>query len=406
MPIFNYEAIDAKGKARKGTVDADTARDAREKLRRQQIRVVEMKRIDASGGVKRGEKRSFFQFERRANIRELAILTRQFSTLLGSGVHLSEALNVLVEQIQDRHMGVVFRDLREKIVSGGGLADALSYHPGYFSDLYINMVRAGEASGNLDEVLSRLADYLQAQASLRGKLSAALTYPAVMVVVGFGVVVFLMSYVVPRITQILTKRDEALPAPTEILMTISEVFKQYWWAGLILLVVGGIFLRVSMATEKGRLWFDSTLLRVPVIGTLFQKSAISRFTQTLSTLLKSGLPALEALNIVSKVVNNALLSKVITEVADRILEGADIATPIRKSRMFPPMVGYMIAIGEQSGELETILDRISETYEEEIDLAIQRLTALVEPVIIIGLAVVVGFIILAVLLPLLQFDSM
>jgi len=406
MPIFHYEAIDVKGRARKGTVDADTARDAREKLRRQEIRVTGMKRLDATGGVKKGERRALLKLERRANPRELAILTRQFSTLLGSGIHLSEALNVLVEQIQDRRMEVIFRDLRERIVSGSGLADALSHHPGYFSDLYVNMVRAGEASGNLDEILARLAEYLQKQASLRGKLTAAMTYPAVMVVVGFGVVVFLMSYVVPRITQILSKKGDALPAPTEILMTVSALFKQYWWMGLIAVVAAMALLRVTMTTEKGRLWFDTTILRVPVVGTLFQKSAISRFTVTLSTLLKSGLPALDSLNIVSKVVNNALLGRVITQVAERILEGADIATPIRKSKMFPPMVGYMIAVGEQSGELENILDRISETYEEEIDLAIQRLTALVEPVIIVVLAAVVGFIILAVLLPLLQFDAM
>ncbi len=404
MPIYQYEALDARGRSKKGTVDADTPRDAREKLRRQDIRVVGMKKLDASG--KKGEKKSYFKFERRVNVRELAILTRQFSTLLGSGVHLSEALNVLVEQIQERRTEVVFRDLREKIVAGSGLADALSFHPNYFSDLYINMVRAGEASGNLDEILARLADYLQKQANLKGKLAAAMTYPAVMVFVGFGVVVFLMSYVVPRITKILSKKGDALPAPTEILMAISELFKQYWWGGLIGVLALGIFLRASMSTEKGRLWFDSTLLRIPVVGTLFQKSAISRFTVTLSTLLKSGLPALDALNIVSKVVNNSLLSRTITQVADRILEGADIATPLKNSRMFPPMVGYMIAVGEQSGELESILDRISETYEEEIDLAVQRLTALVEPVIIVGLAVVVGFIIMAVLLPLLQFDSL
>jgi len=405
MPIFQYEAIDSKGRTKKGTVDADTARDAREKLRKQQIRVVEMERLDASGRPKKGEKAKL-RLERKVNVRELAILTRQFSTLLGSGVHLSEALNVLVEQIQDRHLEVVYRDLREKIVSGSGLADALSFHPNYFSDLYINMVRAGEASGNLDEVLARLADYLQKQANLRGKIAAAMTYPAVMVFVGFGVVVFLMTYVVPRITGILQSKDNVLPAPTVILMTASDLFKEYWWFGLIALVAAYVFAKLAIATEKGRLFFDTFILKIPVIGTLLQKSAISRFTVTLSTLLKSGLPALDALSIVSKVVNNALLSRVISQVAERILEGADIATPLRKSKMFPPMVGYMIAVGEQSGELENILDRISETYEEEIDLAVQRLTALIEPVIIVGLAVVVGFIIMAVLLPLLQFDSL
>ncbi|HIN79752.1 MAG TPA: type II secretion system protein GspF, partial [Planctomycetes bacterium] len=201
MPIFQYEAINDTGKTRRGNVDADTPRDARDKLRRQKLRVTTMRRIDAGGNTGRGILR--FRLQRKVNIRDLAILTRQFSTLLASGVHLSEALNVLVNQIADRRLELVFRDLREKIVSGSGLADALSLHPSHFSDLYVNMVRAGEASGNLDEILARLADYLQKQASLRGKLAAALTYPAVMVVVGVFVVIFLMSFVVPKITTIL-----------------------------------------------------------------------------------------------------------------------------------------------------------------------------------------------------------
>ena len=404
MPIFQYEAINDTGKTRRGNVDADTPRDARDKLRRQKLRVTTMRRIDAGGNTGRGIMR--FRLQRKVNIRDLAILTRQFSTLLASGVHLSEALNVLVNQIADRRLELVFRDLREKIVSGSGLADALSLHPSHFSDLYVNMVRAGEASGNLDEILARLADYLQKQASLRGKLAAALTYPAVMVVVGVFVVIFLMSFVVPKITTILEKKGNVLPMPTQVLMTISDLFKGYWLPGMLGVLGVMILVRMVLATDKGRFWFDSFILRVPVIGTLIQKQAISRFAVTFSTLLKSGLPALESLNIVRKIVNNALLSKTLGEVADRILEGADISTPIKNSRMFPPMVGYMIAVGEQSGELEDILDRISETYEEELDLAMQRLTALIEPVIIILLAVVVGFIIMAVLLPLLQFSEL
>lgn len=404
MPIFKYEAINDTGKSRRGNIDADTARDARDKLRRQKLRVTTMQRIDAGG--KKGKSKSRFRLERKANVRELAILTRQFSTLLASGVHLSEALNVLVNQISDRRLEIVFRDLREKIVSGSGLADALSLHPAYFSDLYINMVKAGEASGDLDKILSRLADYLQKQASLRGKLAAALTYPAVMVVVGVLVVIFLMSFVVPKITGILEKKGNVLPMPTQVLMTISDIFKDYWLPGMLGVLGVMIFARLLLATDQGRFWFDSFILRIPVIGSLIQKQAISRFAITFSTLLKSGLPALEALEIVRKIVNNALLSQTLGEVADRIVEGADISTPIKNSRMFPPMVGYMIAVGEQSGELEGILDRISETYEEELDLAIQRLTALVEPIIIILLAVVVGFIIMAVLLPLLQFSEL
>lgn len=406
MPIFQYQALDTKGKGKKGTIDADTAREAREKLRRQELRVTTMDQLDASKKRDRSGKPRKISFERRVNLRELAITTRQFATLLSSGVHLSEALSALVEQIQDAKFEIVFRDVREKIVAGAGLAEALSFHPLYFSDLYVNMVRAGEAAGNLDEVLNRLADYLQSQASLRGKIAAALTYPAIMVVVGLAVVIFLMSYVVPKITEILLEKGNVLPAPTVILIGISDFFKNYWWLVLAGFVVAIANLRIILATEKGRLGFDTFLLRIPVIGTLFRKQAISRFAVTLSTLLKSGLPALESLSIVATVVNNALLAQVIQQVRDRILEGADIATPIKRSKVFPPMIGYMIAVGEQSGQLEDILDRIADSYEEEIDLAVQRMTALVEPVIIILLALVVGFIIMAVLLPLLQFNEM
>lgn len=404
MPIFQYEAISSKGKSVKGTIDADTARDAREKLRRREIRVTTMNRIEASRRAK-ADKKSGFQLERKISTRNLAILTRQLSTLLGSGIHLAEGLTALIDQVQERRTQMVLRDVREKVVSGGNLADAMSYHPMIFSDLYVNMVRAGEASGNLDEVLTRLADFLQKQASLRGKISAALTYPAIMILVGVGVVVFLMSYVVPKITTILEKRKQALPAPTEILMFISSVFENYWWIMLVALLIVMVNLRLFLATEKGRHAFDVFLLRVPFIGVLFKKQAISRFTITLSALLKSGLPALEALKIVSKVVNNTVLTKVIERVAERIIEGTDIATPMRQSKIFPPMVAYMIAVGEQTGQLEDILDRIAETYDEEIDLAVQRMTSAIEPAIIVFLAVVVGFIVMAVLLPLLQFNK-
>lgn len=405
MPIFQYEAI-AKGKNIKGTIDADTARDAREKLRRQEVRVTTMERIEASKRAVSGQKSNALKLERKISARNLAIFTRQLSTLLSSGIHLAEALTALIEQVEEKRTQMTLRDVREKVVSGGNLADAMSYHPMIFSDLYVNMVRAGEAGGNLDEVLTRLADFLQKQASLRGKISAAMTYPAIMIFVGLGVIIFLMSYVVPKITTILLKRKQALPAPTEILMFVSDVFKEYWWVMLIVFLIGLINLRVFISTEKGRHAFDIFMLRVPFIGTLFKKQAISRFTITLSALLKSGLPALEALNITSKVVNNTVLTKVIERVAERIVEGTDISTPLKQSKLFPPMVAYMIAVGEQTGQLEDILDRIAETYDEEIDLAVQRMTSAIEPAIIVFLAVVVGFIVMAVLLPLLQFNKM
>jgi len=338
--------------------------------------------------------------------RDLAVFTRQFSTLLKSGIQLADALKALVEQCVDRNMEQVLRAIKEEITAGNNLAEAMAKHPRYFNDLYVNMVRAGEASGHLDVVLVRVADYLQKQASLKGKIISAITYPIIMVVVGLAVVIFLMTFVVPKITRILTDRGQPLPWMTEVLMVISDLTKSYWFLILIALGVGLIGLKAALATEGGRLKWDSMLLRIPIFGSLFAKQAISRFALTFSTLLKSGLPALDSLKIVSLIVNNARLTTVINDIHTRIIEGADIATPIRRSKVFPPMVGYMVSVGEQSGQLEDILDRIAESYEEELDLTIQRLTAMIEPVIIVLLAVVVGFIIAAVLLPLLDFSSM
>lgn len=421
MPIFQYTALSPNGKTSRGIIDADTPRDARLKLRAEKIHVTEMKELKerarakkalqkgGAGGVQSARKPlidlSNVRLEKRVKVADLATFTRQFATLLKSGIQLAEALRALVEQCTDRDMEKVLRNLKEDITSGGSLAESMARHPRYFNDLYINMVRAGEASGNLDAVLTRIANYMQKQASLRGKISAAVTYPIVMIVVGLAVVIFLMSYVVPKITSILTQRNQELPLVTEILITISNFFRDYWILATVALVGIGFVLKGILATDRGRLKWDTLILRMPVFGPLFSKQAISRFAITFSTLLKSGLPALEALKIVAMVVNNARLTQVIQDIHGRIVEGADIATPIKRSKVFPPMIGYMVAVGEQSGQLEEILDRISESYEEEIDLTIQRLTALIEPVIIILLAIVVGFIIAAVLLPLLDFSK-
>ena len=425
MPIFEYKALTSSGKTKKGIVDANTARDARSKLRNDHMHVTEMwevadkkSRKDKSVSkktrsltAKKGKPGGLLSmeielFQPKISTRDLATFTRQFSTLLRSGIQLTDALNALVEQCVDPHLERVLRNVKEEITSGNNLAEAMAKHPRFFSDLYVNMVRAGEASGHLDVVLTRIADYLQKQASLKGKVLAAITYPAIMVIVGLAVVIFLMSYVVPRITQILKDRGQPLPFITEVLMTASDFTKAYWIYVLLAMVIGGFFLKSLIGTDAGRLKFDSLLLRLPIFGTLFSKQAISRFALTFSTLLKSGLPALDSLKIVALVVNNAKLTQVINDIHARIIEGADIATPIRKSKVFPPMVGYMVSVGEQSGQLEEILDRIAESYEEELDLSIQRLTSMIEPIIIILLAVVVGFIIAAVLLPLLDFSTM
>ena len=411
MPIFEYKALTQAGQLKKGIIDADTARVAREKLRGDRVHVTEMKEVvekHEQGRGKKATRRDIFKLptlQRKVKTRDLATFTRQFSTLLKSGIQLADALKALVDQSPDRNFEQVLRIVKEEITAGNNLAEALAKHPLYFSDLYVNMVRAGEASGNLDVVLTRVANYLQKQATLKGKVVSAITYPCIMVTVGTAVVIFLMSYVVPKITQVLKDRGRPLPFVTEVLMNFSTFMQNFWWVLFIGIAAVYFLFKAAIATDTGRLRFHSFLLKMPIFGPLFSKQAISRFTMTFSTLLKSGLPALDALKIVSLVVNNAKLTQVINDIHTRIIEGADIATPIKKSKVFPPMIGYMVSVGEQSGQLEEVLDRISESYEEELDYTIQRLTAMIEPMIIIALAVVVGFIIAAVLLPLLDFQG-
>ena len=408
MPVYKYKALKDDGSPATGIVDADSPREARLKLRGRKILVTEMEAIGAQaeagqgvGGLARTVGRVF----RRRKLGELVIVTRQLGTLLNAGIPLVEALGAVIEQAETQSLESALRDIREKVQQGATFADALGQHRYYFNDLYVNMVKAGEASGTVDKVLDRIADFLQAQNRVQGKVVAALTYPLVMMVIGGGVVVFLLSYVVPKITEILIKQKKALPAPTEFLIFLSEFLKHYWWALGAALLVGAVMFRGFVATEKGKYAWHAFLLKVPVVGTLFKKAAISRFAVTFATLLESGLPALEALGVVKNIVGNKVMEGVLENVRTKITEGADLATPLKASKVFPPVVGYMIAVGEESGKLEELLRKVAEAYDEEIELAAQKVTALLEPVMIVSLAVIVGFIVLAILLPILEISN-
>ncbi len=405
MAVYEYKALDSTGRGKTGVIDADTPREAREKLRKQEVFVTEMKSL-AEKKQKGWEKALKVPHIRRSYSYEIAILTRQFATLTSSGVPLSEALGALIEQIDRRTLQAVFRDVREKVTQGVSLADALSLHPTYFSNLYVNMVRAGEASGNLDHILSRLADYLQKQHRLRGRIAAALTYPIIMVILGVGVTLFLMMYLVPKVTTILRRKGNVLPLITELVKGASDLTVEYWWALFLGVLAIYILYRLAVATTSGRYRRDSILLSLPILGSFFAKQAISRFCMTMSILLRSGLPALQALSIVKEVVGNAVLAEAIQDVHDRVLEGADISTPLRnKKKIFPPVVGYMVSVGEKSGQLEEMLEKVADAYDDELEIQAQKLTSLVEPVIIIFLAGVVGVIVLSVILPIVQMSQ-
>lgn len=417
MPIFEYKAYASGGRVQAGVIDADTTREARNRLRRENLLVSEIhelrggRRTKGKAGQK-GKKFSVIERIRRQrqaratpSMRDLEILTsvtRQMGTLLSSGIPLAETLKAIIEQAERRDIETMFREIRERINSGGSLADALSEHPRLFGELYVNMVRAGEATGNVDVVLRRLADYLQAQRALRRKIVSALTYPAMMVAIGVIVVSILMAVVVPKITGMLTDQGKTLPAPTQVLIFVSDLFKDWWWAGALGIAAISFTIERIYRTDKGRMFFDKNMLRIPILGDLLRKQAVSRFTRTLSTLLQSGVPAVQSLEITRTVVGNRVLADATEHIRVKILEGTDISTPLKATGVFPPVVAYMVAIGEQSGELEQMLDRVAISYDEEIDIATERMTSVIEPIMIVVLALIVGYIVISIVLPILQ----
>jgi general secretion pathway protein F len=403
MPIFEYKAIDGANKVKKGIIDADTPRDARIKLKRDALFVTDIResRGKKVGGVRiKGvtgvESPNKYRTEQVANV------TRQMASLLQAGIPLAEALRMIIEQAPDKKIESAFRDIREKVTQGMPLGDAVMQHPGYFTDLYSNMVKAGESSGALDKVLVRLAGFLQAQARLKNKVGAALIYPMIMAGVGVVVVAILMTAVVPRVTQLIKGRGQELPGPTKVLITLSDFLVNYWLLVLIGLLGLVIAFQLFVNSEKGRLIFDRFKLRLPVFGDLMRKQAMARFSTTLSTLLRSGVPALQALQVTKAVLDNKVLQNALQTVHDRVIEGTDLSTPMKMSGVFPPTVSYMVGVGEQAGNLEEMLERIAASYDEEVDLATQKLTSVIEPIIIVVLAVIVAGIVIAIVMPLLQ----
>lgn len=415
MPIYEYKAFATGGANKAGVIDADTERDARAKLRRDGLIVSKLtptrggkklrSKSDGGGGrfAKLMESRSSSQGPGAREADIVAGMTRQLATLLGSGIALNESLSALVDQAEQKKVETLCREIREDIQQGSNLADALMKHPGWFTPLYVNMVRAGQAAGNLDTVLTRLADYMQSQRALRRKIVGALTYPLMMIGIGMIVVTILMAKVVPEITRMLIEQNKELPPSTRILVGASEFLKSWWWAVFLLIgIISFAFERTYSKGEKGRLVIDRTLLRIPVVGDLMRRAAVSRFTRTLSTLLQSGVPVIQSLEITQSVVGNRVVADATGHIRERVVEGTDIATPLRQSGAFPSTVGYMVVVGEQSGELEQMLDRIATAYDEEIEVAAERFTSLLEPIMIVLLAGVVGYIVFAIVQPILD----
>jgi len=405
MPVYSYVGLSPEGKNITGIIDAESARAARLKLRRSGVFPTEVNESTAEASSPRAS-RSLNRLFERVSPQELAVVTRQLSTLVSAGLPLVDCLSALIDQVDSERLKSMLTQTRERVNEGSSLADALHEHPKVFSDLYVNMVRAGEASGALDVVLLRLADYTESTATLRSKLRSALTYPAIMLVFGGLILFFLLSYVVPKITRLFLESKQVLPLPTRVLMAVSGMLAT-WWPVLLVLLVATLFaLRYYVRTPSGRARYDLWVLTVPVFGKLSQKIAVARFSRTLSTLLRSGIGLLPSLDIVKNIVDNKVLFDATEAARDAIREGQSIAPPLKKSGIFPPLMIHMIAVGEKSGQLEEMLFKTAETYEAEVDTTIATLTTLLQPVMTIFMGSVVLFIVLSILLPIFQMSQL
>jgi type IV pilus assembly protein PilC len=388
MATFTYTARAFNGDLRTATIDASSRDDVIAQLRKQRLSVVKIDQ-DASKKIGKGAIKT----------RDVVIFTRQFSTMINSGLPLVQALTILAEQTDNKSLAEVTKKVVFDVESGNTVADALSKHPRAFTNLYVNMVAAGEAGGILDTILMRLATFLEKNDALVRKVKGAMIYPTVIMSVAAIAVVVLLIFVIPVFAGMFASAGQALPLPTRIVIAASGFLKAYWWFIGAVLIGGGYMGKKYYATNNGKLVIDRFMLRVPVLGDVLRKSAVSRFTRTLGTLISSGVSILEGLEITAKTAGNRVIQDAIMQSRSSIAGGDTIAQPLQKSKVFPPMVISMIAVGEQTGGLDEMLSKIADFYDEEVDAAVSNLLSLLEPIMIVFLGVVVGGMVVAMYLP-------
>jgi general secretion pathway protein F len=407
MAVFEYRGVQiASGKAVKGYRDADNPKALRAALRREGVLLTLASEENQKKQDKAKRDLSFLAFLRRPRTSDVAVMTRQLATLVRAGVPLLESIAALTEQVENQQLVRVLTTVREHLNEGTSFAKSLEQHPQVFPPLYVNMIAAGEASGTLEAVLERLADFMEGQARLRGKVTAALAYPVLMAIVGTLLVGVLMVGVVPKVTSVFDNLGQTLPWYTRLLIFVSDMVGSYWWLMLGSVALGIYAFGRWRRTPAGRMRWDTMRLSMPIFGRLTLLVAVARFTRTLSTLLSSGVQLLMAMEIGRHVLENAKLQAVITEAIGSIRGGDSIAEPLKRSNAFPPMVTHMIAIGEKSGQLEQMLENVSRAYESDVETRVQALTSLLEPMMIVLLGGVVGFIALAILMPLIQMNQL
>jgi general secretion pathway protein F len=404
VAVFEYEGLDSRGRSTRGIVDAEGPRAVRAKLKRQGVfatRVAEMAKAEAAADQGRAT-----WFSRGVRVGELSLLTRQLATLLGAGLPLVAALGALLEQTDNPRMSRLLSQIREGVNEGRAFHEVLGEHSRSFPEIYRNMVRSGEASGTLPLVLSRLADFLEASVAFRQKLQAALVYPVLMTLLGTGILWFLLTGVVPRVTDIFADMRKVLPAPTRMLLATSSALQQYGWLALPLLLGLFLALRRYSRSPGGRLVLHGLVLRTPALGRFIRLVAVSRFSKTLGTLLSGGVPLLSALDISRAVLGNAVLERAVEQVRDDVREGRSLRDALRATRQFPSVMCQMVGVGEESGSLEELLLKVSDAFEGQVEASVATLTSLLEPLMILVMGLAVGFVVLAILLPIFEMSQL
>ena len=402
MARFRYSTRDAKGKKINGTLEAPSRDNAIQSLKAKEMIIISLEE------EKKGSFSLFFSKnagKKKIKIDDMVIFSRQLATMVNAGIPLVNALDILGEQMENPSFKTLVLKVRDDVETGSSLSEGLAKHKKIFSNLFINMVKAGESSGMLDEILDRLATYMEKTSSLQKKVKSALIYPTAVTVMAFAITAFLMIRVIPVFKDIYAGFGAKLPTPTEILINVSDFMINYFYLTIGMGVLA-VFLIVKYSkTEKGKIQIDGLKLKMPIFGSLIRKVSVGKFTRTLSTLIKSGVPILNALEIVGKTADNRVIELAVEKVHSSVKEGEPIAEPLARSGVFPPMVVRMISVGEQTGELEKMLIKIADFYDEQVDVAVSGLTSLIEPLIIAFLGIVIGGIVVCMFLPILKITT-
>ncbi|OGP15214.1 MAG: pilus assembly protein PilC [Deltaproteobacteria bacterium GWA2_55_10] len=398
MPTFVYTGKTLGGEARKGELEAASLAAATAALRRQQIlpSSVTPKKAGLSFEIK------IPGLGKGIKTKDIVIFSRQFATMIDAGLPLVQCLDILASQQENAEFKRVLLDVKSSVEGGSTFADALRKHPKVFDDLYVNLIAAGEVGGILDTILNRLSGFLEKSEKLKGKIKSAMTYPAAVIVIAVLIVSGLLIWVVPIFQDMFSSMGQALPAPTQLVVAMSNALKSSWYIIIAVLVAAGVGLNRAYKTPWGRRIMDKAALKAPVLGDLIRKTAVARFTRTLGTMLSSGVPILEALEIVSKTAGNVIIEEAVMKARTSLSQGKTLAEPLLETKVFPGMVTQMIAVGESTGALDTMLTKIADFYEEEVDQAVEALTSLIEPMLMAFLGVAVGGLVIALYLPIFQ----